>query len=898
MKHLLFILTLLWVSSIAAAEPVAGNLTAYYNEFAQLSPYQLFYKASETDTIQVRYNFPGDASVDALIRISTDAGFKVSLIDSKIYILKGATIKAELPHLYDEFAGQYTPYKRGNIVIARSEYKIYEVGNAPGVDSTLVYLTGTVRDFKSGSVVPGASIQFTNFQGGTTTNLKGEYSLALPPGLYELNVGGIGLHATRRQLRLYSSGILDIESDEQIFEIDELTILSSRINKVKDTGMGVERLRMSEIKNIPSVFGEMDVLKAVLTLPGVKSGGELSGGFNVRGGATDQNLIRLNHNTIFNPTHLFGLLSSFNPDLSDNMELYMSNIPARYGGRIASVLDVSSRKGNSQTTKGSLSLGLLTSRMAVEGPVGTNNQYSIGARASYSDWMLGLIPENSGYNEGKAGFYDLNAVTHHRLNDKSQLQLHAYYSKDQFSFEPTERYSYENKNFSASLRKEHSYRFVGNYTAGYDSYSNVISNDANPNIAYRMNSRIQQLFARADLDYFLNTKHTLNMGVQLLYYQLAPGSMDPEGKESLVIPDQLQTDKALESSLYLSDEWNISEDLAVNAGIRYSMYQLLGPRSYYTYQQGYIPSLATMTDLEQSESIFQKNYHGPEFRLSARYILRYDLSVKAGVNSMRQFIHKISNAAVMSPHDTWKLSDQHIQPQSGVQYAAGIYKNFFQNQYITSLEVYYKTTDNYLDYRSGAKLVMNPHLETEVTKTQGKAYGVEFSIKKPIGKFNGWISYTWSRSFLKQNDPLLSNPVNGGDWFVSDVDKPHDFKFIGNYKFTRRYSISYNLFYSTGRPITIPVARYKFAGGEYVYYSDRNQFRIPDFIRMDGSFNIEPSHRITKLTHSMVSIGVYNITGRKNVYSLFFKPELGSLKGYQLSIFGAPIPYISYTIKF
>lgn len=898
MKKILLLLLAGCVTYMLAANSTPPTLSSYLREFSQLSPYQLYYKTSETDSVQVEYSFPKDAGLEALTRICTDAGFRVSTTQTRVFILRDKSIAAELPQLYSEKTDEATAAAPGKAITARSEYKIYEVGIPSLADSATVMLTGIVRDFKTGAPVAGASIQIENSTLGTITSRKGEYQLNLKPGLYEMNVSGFGLHTTRRNFRVHTTGVLDIETDEQIYEISELTILSSRSNKVKDTGMGVERFQMREIKNIPSVFGETDVLKAVLTLPGVKSGGELSGGFNVRGSASDQNLVLLNHNTIYNPTHLFGLLSAFNPDLSDNMEIYMSNIPARFGGRIASVLDVSSRSGNTEKVKGSASVGLLTSRLSLEGPVGSSTRFAIGARASYSDWMMKLIPANSGYNEGKAGFYDMNALITHQVDDRNRVQLHGYNSRDQFNFEPTEQFSYTNLNYSASWRHEHSYRLHGNYTVGYDEYSNAIRNDENSFTAFELSTRIRQSFGRFDFNYFLSSNHTINMGLHLIYYHLEPGKFQPATENSQITPQLLQSDKAMENALYISDEWNISDALAINAGMRYTFYQLLGPRGYNVYAPEFSPSEETILERIESDQLFQKTYHGPDFRLSARYILRDDLSVKAGVNSMQQFIHKISNATVMSPTDTWKLSDHHIRPQKGIQWAAGIYKNFLNNQLITSAEVYYKTTDNYLDYKSGAQLVMNPHLETEVTPTEGKAYGVELSVKKPSGKLNGWLSYTWSRSYLRQNDPLLTNPVNDGEWFISDIDKPHDVKMIGNYKFTQRYSVSANLMYSTGRPITLPVGKYRFAGGEYVYYSNRNEYRIPDFFRMDASFNIEPSHHLTRLTHSMLSFGVYNLTGRKNVYSIFFKPTGATLKGYQLSIFGAPIPYISYTIKF
>jgi hypothetical protein len=295
-----------------------------------------------------------------------------------------------------------------------------------------------------------------------------------------------------------------------------------------------------------------------------------------------------------------------------------------------------------------------------------------------------------------------------------------------------------------------------------------------------------------------------------------------------------------------------------------------------------------------------KTYHGPEFRLSGRYSFNDDLSVKAGFNTMRQYIHKVSNTTIMSPTDTWKLSDANIKPQQGWQLAGGVYYNTPDRMYEFSVEGYYKKMKDYLDYRSGAKLLMNHHLETDVINTEGYAYGIELEAKKPKGKLNGWVSYTYSRTFLRQNDKRIHNPINGGDWYPTEYDKPHDFKFVGNYKFTRRYSLSLNMDYSTGRPTTIPAGQYydQKLGTNQVYYTDRNSYRVPDYFRMDLSFNVEASHHLTLATHSSISFGVYNLTGRKNVYSIYYVVENKKIKGYKMSIFGAPIPFVTYNIKF
>lgn len=912
MKHflLLIISTVLCINTGISQQKVSLDLqaqsaTVLLQEIGRQSGLTLYFLPGQTDTVQVTVICKDADPIVVLKKALRESQLTVSVFQNELYILANRNIVTELPALVASLNNEdeqiesqsNSSQSSGKAQVANSEYKLYEIGR-PTTETTAT-LTGKVVHFKTGETVAGASITIENGATGTITDKDGNYRLTVEPGFHELTIASLGIKDTKRKIRIYSDGQLIIETEEEIFLMDELTILSSRLNKVKETSMGVERFKMNEIKNIPTAFGEVDVLKAVLALPGVKSTGEVASGYNVRGSASDQNLILLNHSTIFNPTHLFGMLSVFNPDLVDDMELYMSNIPAKYGGRIASVLDVSSRSGNEKEFSGSASLGLLSSRIAIEGPIGSEKTtFTLGARTSNSDWLLDLIPEGSGYNNGSAGFFDVNAGVRHQLNALNTLSVHGYFSRDRFSFEVNEQFSYQNLNISTEWRQIISPELFVKYIAGYDSYSNRIANTINSYNAYELSTGIRQVHARADFDWYPVHDHSVNFGLSVNGISLKPGTMNPGDPVSLVLPSQLQTETAIETALYISDEWIITPKLAVNAGLRYSFYQLLGPRTYYNYNEDFLPSLGSLTDTVDFRGLFLKNYHGPEVRLSARYSISDDLSVKAGFNTMRQNIHKISNSTVMSPTDTWKLSDMHVAPQTGIQLAGGIYKNISGNALSASAELYYKTTGNYLDYRSGAQLIMNNHLETEVVSTQGRAYGVELSLKKPVGKLNGWISYTYARTLLRQSDPAITNPVNKGNWYPADFDKPHDFKVVGNFKFTHRYSVSANVYYSTGRPVTLPVAKYKFAGGEYIYYSDRNSHRIPDYFRMDASFNIEPSHNLTLLTHSTISIGVYNITGRDNVYSVYYKLNQGRLKGYQLSIFAVAIPYISYNIKF
>lgn len=784
---------------------------------------------------------------------------------------------------------------------ASSENRVYEIGdpNAQSIPNK-VKLAGILTDFRTGEPVSGVAIYIKEPLIGVTTDAFGYYSIELPSGRQELEIKGMGMKDTRRQVMLYGDGKLDIELEEQIYALKEVTVSSEKIARVRGLNLGVEQLKAKDIKNIPMAFGELDVLKVITSLPGVKSVGEVSGGFNVRGGATDQNLILFNDGTIYNPTHLFGIFSAINGDVVKDMELYKSSIPVKYGGRLSSVLDINGKEGNKKDFKGSASIGLLTSKVMLEGPLFSEKTSFVAAgRTTYSDWILKELPEKSGYKNGSAGFYDLNLSIAHTANQYNSFYVNGYFSQDRFSFDENEKYGYRNANASIKWRHLFNQRFTGVFTAGYDHYSYNTKATENPTTAYTLDFGINQGFAKADFTSYLTDEHTLEFGYNAVYYDLTPGKYLPYSKESLVIPDRIQKEHAAESALYFGDRWEVNPKLSLQAGLRYVMFNAIGPRDYYKYKGGEPLDESTRIDSASvSGSSIYKTYHGPELRLSARYAFSSDFSAKIGFNTLRQHIHKLSNTTVMSPTDTWKLSDANIRPQTGMQVAGGLYKNFDGSAIETSLEAYYKTMDDYLDYKSGARLTMNHTIETDVIRAQGRAYGVEMMIKRTQGKLNGWFSYTYSRTQLRQNDGPVSDRVNRGEWYSADFDKPHDIKLVANYKFTHRFSLSLNCDYSTGRPITLPVSKYEYAGGEFLYYSDRNSMRIPDYFRMDASFNVEPSHHLTLLTHSSISFGVYNLTGRKNAYSVYYTSENGKIKGYKLAIFGVPIPFISYNIKF
>ena len=843
----------------------------------------------------------GDVSLEQLEQALDGTGWKVNIHGKRVFVMRNLELQTNLPKSWREETHEQQQTIRLTEVLT-SENKVYEIGDKynPSQKSR-IKLTGQVIDFKANTPAVGIHIIRRDPWTAVTTDADGRFMIDLEPGYQILELQGVSVKDARRQLMLYSDADVRIELEEQNHLLAEVLVTGGRVEAVKSTTLGMDKITPSLLKNIPTAMGEVDVLKMIQALPGVKTVGEASSGFNVRGGATDQNLMLLNGGTIYNPTHLFGFFTAFNSDMVSDVEIYKSSIPSQYGGRISSVLNITGKEANKEKFVGVAGIGLLTSKLNLEIPLWKGRtSLLLSGRTTYSDWILGLLPKKSGYKDGQAGFYDIGATFSHTFNVRNKLNIYGYYSRDRFAFNDNEKYGYGNMNVSAHWRSFLNENLIGNFSVGYDHYDYLNDETTHPLEAARLSFAINQYFAKANFS--LNQEiHKLKFGASTLLYNIRSGKYEPLGEESIVAFDELQKDKALESAFYLDDEWELTSKFSLNAGIRYSLYNALGPRNYYTYQSGTLPSESTIIDTVQvAGNKMLKTYHGPELRLSGRFSFNDDLSVKAGFNTMRQYIHKVSNTTIMSPTDTWKLSDANIKPQQGWQLAGGVYYNTSDRMYEFSVEGYYKKMKDYLDYRSGARLLMNHHLETDVINTEGYAYGIELEAKKPKGKLNGWISYTYSRTFLRQNDKRIHNPINGGDWYPTEYDKPHDFKFVGNYKFTRRYSLSLNMDYSTGRPTTIPAGQYydQKLGTNQVYYTDRNSFRIPDYFRMDLSFNVEASHHLTLATHSSISFGVYNLTGRKNVYSIYYVVENKKIKGYKMSIFGAPIPFVTYNIKF
>nr|MBX2843893.1 TonB-dependent receptor plug domain-containing protein [Flammeovirgaceae bacterium] len=647
------------------------------------------------------------------------------------------------------------------------------------------------------------------------------------------------------------------------------------------------------------VMGEADIMKIALTLPGVQTVGEGASGFNVRGGGTDQNLILINDVPIYNTNHLFGFFSAFNPEVISSANLYKSGIQANYGGRISSVFDVALRDGNKKdfSIKGGISP--ITGKVTIEGPLKKDtSSFVLGVRSTYSDYIFSLL-DDPNLRNSQASFSDFITKFNFKLDEKNTLILSGYHSRDNFSLNSDSVYQYYNSNAAIQWRHNFNNKLYLVTSGSYANYSYNLTSDQVPINAFEMDYEINHTNFKSEVNYFPNSKNNFRMGITSTLYNLNPGQGRALGDSSLVTEVLLDRENGLESAIYFGNEFEVNPRLSIYAGIRLSMFNLIGPGKSYVYQPGSPLEPEFIADtLNYSKGEMIKTYAGPEYRFSARQKLKDDLSVKFSYDRTRQYIHMLSNSVSISPTDTWRLSNAHIRPQIGDQVSLGLYKTVFGKGIEISLEGYYKQIQNVLEYKDGASLLLNEVLETDVINSEGKAYGVEFMIKRDIGKVSGWLSYTYARSFVQANGAYPVEQINQGEFYPSNFDKPHNLVIISNYKFNRRVNLSLNINYSTGRPATFPASKYTFNNQPILLYTERNQYRVPDYFRMDLAVNFEGNHKVKKRVHGSWSFSVYNLTGRSNAYSVYFLSEGGNINGYQLSVFANPIPTITYNFHY
>ncbi len=641
----------------------------FVREVEAQTAYHFFYNPRQTDSVTVRVKASNQPLRSVLQEIFRGSAFFFA-IDAKqrVFISAGRVIQTDLPIGFFEEGGEganggdealagYLGQEEKAKETISAENKLYEVGNKTAeIKAGNANLAGHIRNMASGEPVVGAVVYIENPRIGVSTDQFGFYSITLPRGRHELKIKSIGMKDSKRLLVLYSDGKLDIELEDDVIPLREVVIESEKDRNVSSLQMGVERLDIKTIRQVPTVFGEADILKVVLTLPGVKSVGESSTGLNVRGGATDQNLILFNDATIYNASHLFGFFSAFNPDVVKNVELYKSGIPSRFGGRLSSVLDITTRDGNKKKFSGTGGIGLITGRLTLEGPIiKDKTSFLIGGRSTYSDWLLRQLP-NKTFKNSRASFYDINAHISHDFNDKSSLYLTGYFSQDRFRLQNDTVFGYSNQNASLKWKYIFNNKLYTVLTGSFSRYQYSVTSEYNEVNAFRLKFDINQSQFKADFNYYPTSKHTIDFGISSILYKLFPGSYQPLGGESKVSPDVVAGEQALESAIYVGDRFDISPRFSLQFGLRYSLYNYLGPKDVYRYPIGLSREEGNIQDTVTYRSGKVVNtYQGPEYRFSARFTLTENSSVKASYNKMRQYIHMLSNTTAMSPTDIWKL---------------------------------------------------------------------------------------------------------------------------------------------------------------------------------------------------------------------------------------------------
>ncbi|KYG76686.1 carboxypeptidase-like regulatory domain-containing protein [Roseivirga echinicomitans] len=884
--------------------------------------YTFFYKNDWIDSLQFTGTFSQTPVEDVLSRLFENTSVRYYLQDRKIYLTNGITI-ISTPEIVSSVLTQAnkrkeeTEIEEGKELLFTKEFKgetqnskdlenfVFEVGSRAqfkaGSNSTLV---GYIKESITGEPIEGALVYTPDGNKGTTSGRDGFYSLTITNGKHEIQVQFTGMKRARRNLILFSDGQLDIGMDVDVIALNEVIVEANRGANIERLTTGVERLNVEQSKTVPVVLGEKDILKVATTFAGIQTVGEGAAGFNVRGGKSDQNLFLFEGATVYNASHFMGFFSVFNSDALEGMDIFKSGIPANRGGRLSSVFEITAKTANKEKVVVEGGISPITSRVTAEIPIleGKSSLLASG-RVTYSDWILQSIA-HSDFKGNKVSFSDFIVKYDHEVDQDNKLSLSAYLSKDDFRLSSDtlfsfSDFSYINEMATAKWLHRFNETMDASLIATYSKYTYDFEATQLVKNAFAQDFGIKEYGARLDMNKDIQVAHQFNFGLEAKRYDINPGSKSPVGAESIVAPIALSPEQGIEGGVYFSDKHEVSEKLSFNYGLRYSFFTYLGPGVTSLYLENAPKNADTKTgETLHEKGEFIKTYHGPELRLAGRYMLGESRSVKVSYDKSRQYLHALSNSSSLSPTDIWRLSNSYIKPQTGDQISVGYYEDFMDGELETSLELYGKKLDNLLDFKTGADFLLNDRIESIALQGPGKSYGLELSLKKTTGRLNGWFNYSYARTFIKLSGDFDEETVNKGAYFPTNYDKPHTINLVSNYEVTSRFTVSYNLAYSTGRPITFPTGLYKLNGVEILNYSNRNEFRIPDYFRMDLGFTLKWGHRITKGAHSFWSVSIYNLVGRKNPFSLYFDLEDGVVKGYKLSVFGSPIPTISYNFKF
>lgn len=765
-------------------------------------------------------------------------------------------------------------------------------------------LSGTLTEAATGETLIGVNVIVPSLQTGTITNEYGFYSITLPEGEYEVVYSSLGFVSKRINVSLTQNITQSIFLENDTEQLDEVVISADveRAN-IKAPQMSVNTLTAGTIKSIPVVLGEADVIKSILLLPGVTNAGEGSSGFNVRGGAADQNLILLDEATIFNSSHLFGFFSVFNPDAIKDVKLYKGGIPSRYGGRVSSVLEIFQKEGNSKELKINGGIGVVASRLLAEGPIVKDKAaFLIGGRASYAHLFLPLFDiDNSAY------FYDLNTKINYRINDRNSIFLSGYFGRDLFDINDSFTNIYGNAVGNFRWNHIFSDKLFSNLSLIYSDYFYGLELDF---VGFEWNSGIQNFNLKYDLKHYLTDKLQINYGANNIYYSFNPGKIEPNNPDSGIVEEQLIKKYANESAVYVDIEHDITDKLSVEYGLRVSHFIRFGQDELNVYRDNnpveFDPFLLIYQEAEpintvaSSRSDQLESYTNFEPRISASYVFNDDFSIKGSYTRLSQYLHLLSNTSSPTPLDVWTPSGPFVKPQLLDQYAFGVFKNLSNGDFTIESEIYYKDIQNRIDYIDGADLIANNAIEQVILNGEARAYGLEFLLRKNTGKLQGWLAYTLSKSeqrTLPRNENETG--INFGEWYNTPYDKPHDISMYANYEWNDKWSFNANFVFQTGRPTNYPIGQFVFQDVVVPYYGLRNVEHLPSYHRIDVSAVLKPRKNKNRNWQSEWVFSIYNLYNRRNAASINFREnaDTGINEAVRTSIFGI-VPAVTYNFKF
>jgi len=905
MRFFVFILLIsikfnLLFSQINEDVRISGNfknipLSALIDSLEKETNYHFYFNKEWFDTLFVSFNLNQTSLQLLLDRISESTPFTYKIIgfDKMIVFLPKEKVAI--------YTGKMTnASSSGNIGLTT-------IGNPADMGKyKKAKIKGKVIDGKNDEPLPGVNVYVENTSIGAISNSKGEFEFTLPTGFYNMILTSIGYEKTTYPVKVIGPGNVSFEIFEKTVNIDEITIYAQRSDKnIRGNQMSLIDIDSKTIKQLPSLVGTKDIIKSFTLMPGIKSVGEFGSGINVRGGGEDQNLYLIENVPIFNTSHVLGLLSVINPDAVTSVTLYKGQIPASYGERVSSVMDITLRdNSNNNTIHTRGGIGLYDCRIMVDGPANENTYFKVGARGSYSNWLLKLVPDANIQNSS-AYFYDANALLNwKKKNDR--VTLFTYYSNDYFRY--SNKFAFNYGNILSSVNWYHFYndRLSSSLVLGVSYYNAKKEYIENEFEHYSFSNDLLYSSVKYNLRYTGLEKHVFDAGIHSIRYDILPGKRSPTDDKSIITLVKIERERGMENALYLNDAWEISNKLSVNIGIRFSEYFTFGPKTIIKYSGDEVFSEELVVDtIKYKANKIIKNYGNYEPRISFKYLFNNQTSVKLSYNKNIQYLTLLSYSSISAPTDIWKLADTYRKPIIVHQYALGYYKNNHSHTIESSIEVYYKKMYNLNEFKNNAQIESNPNIERELIDAEGTNYGIEFLIKKNKGKLDGWICYTYSRS-LRKTPSLKQEQINDGKIYPSSYDKPHDFTVVGTYHINKRLRFGFNFNYSTGRPVTLPEYSYIADGSnKVVIFSDRNKYRLPDYHRLDISISLDESLKISKRWKGSWTFSLINVYGHKNPYSVFYKKVTPSMENdykmfaiYQLSIIGKPIPTLTYNFIF